>query len=65
MKIRNIFSETKNSTGKAVQLCDRSVTFLAKKGCIALEGTKYVRDFVLCSFVETTESLVLISGSVV
>ena len=27
----NSFSETKNPTGKAVQLCNRSVSFLAKK----------------------------------
>ena len=31
--------EIKKSTGKAVQICDRSVTFLAKKGRIGLEGT--------------------------
>ena len=33
------FLETKNSTGKAVQLCDRLVSFLAKKGHIGLEET--------------------------
>ena len=37
----NFFSETKKSTGKALQLCDRLVAFLAKKGRIGLEGTIY------------------------
>ena len=33
------FFGDKKSTGKAVQLCSRSVAFLAKKGHIGLEGT--------------------------
>ena len=35
----NIFFGDKKSTGKAVHLCDRSVSFLAKKCHIGLEGT--------------------------
>ena len=34
----NIFSEEKKSIEKAVQLCDRLVAFLVKKGHIGLEG---------------------------
>ena len=40
MKIRDIFSETKKSTEKAVQLCDRSVAFLVSR--IGLEGTESI-----------------------
>ena len=39
MKNRNIFFGDKKPTGKAVQLCNRSLSFLAKKCHIGLEGT--------------------------